>query len=81
MDIINPERRKLQIKKRSDNMTKDKKSLYLEKALYDYLNEQDKLETAVLKLIDNGTGKREIMQIDNKIKQLRTRLNNLIKTY
>ena len=62
-------------------MTKDKKSLYLEKALYDYLNEQDKLETAVLKLIDNGTGKREIMQIDNKIKQLRTRLNNLIKTY
>lgn len=62
-------------------MTKDKKSLYLEKALYDYLNEQDKLETAVLNLIDNGTGKREIMQIDNKIKQLRIRLNNLIKTY
>ncbi|MGN1298106.1 MAG: hypothetical protein ACI4VH_06830 [Clostridia bacterium] len=62
-------------------MTKDKKSLYLEKALYDYLNEQDKLETAVLNLIDNGTGKREIMQIDSKIKQLRTRLNNLIKTY
>ena len=43
-------------------MTKDKKSLYLEKALYDYLNEQDKLETAVLNLIDNGTGKRAIMQ-------------------
>ena len=62
-------------------MTKDKKSLYLEKALYDYLNEQDKLETAVLNLIDNGTGKREIMQIDSKIKQLRIRLNNLIKTY
>ncbi len=62
-------------------MTKDKKSLYLEKALYDYLNEQDKLETAVLNLIDNGTGKRAIMQIDSKIKQLRTRLNNLIKTY
>lgn len=62
-------------------MTKDKKSLYLEKALYDYLNEQDKLETAVLNLIDNETGKKEIMQIDSKIKQLRTRLNNLIKTY
>ena len=62
-------------------MTKDKKSLYLEKALYDYLNEQDKLETAVLNLIDNGTGKRAIMQIDSKINQLRTTLNNLIKTY
>lgn len=62
-------------------MTKDKKSLYLEKALYNYLNEQDKLETAVLNLIDTGQGKREIMQIDSKIKQLRTRLNNLIKTY
>lgn len=62
-------------------MTKDKKSLYLEKALYDYLNEQDKLETAVVNLIDNGYGKRDIMQIDGRIKQLRTRLNNLIKTY
>lgn len=62
-------------------MTKDKKSLYLEKALYDYLNEQDKLETAVLKLIDTNQGKREIMQVNNKIKQLRIRLNNLIKTY
>lgn len=62
-------------------MTKDKKSLYLEKALYDYLNEQDKLETAVLKLIDTNQGKREIMQVNNRIKQLRIRLNNLIKTY
>ena len=60
-------------------MTKDKKSLYLEKALYDYLNEQDKLETAVLKLIDTNQGKREIMQVNNRIKQLRIRLNNLIK--
>ena len=62
-------------------MTKEQKSIYLEKALYDYLNEQDKLETAVLNLIDNGNGKREIMKIDSKIKQLRTRLNNLIKTF
>ena len=62
-------------------MTKDKKSLYLEKALYDYLNEQDKLETAVLNLIDTNQGKREIMQVNNRIKQLRIRLNNLIKTY
>lgn len=62
-------------------MTKDKKSLYLEKALYDYLNAQDKLETAVLNLIDTNQGKREIMQVNNRIKQLRIRLNNLIKTY
>ena len=62
-------------------MTKEEKTMYLEKALYDYLNEQDKLETAVLNLIDNGIGKREIMKVDDKIKKLRTRLNNLIKTY
>lgn len=62
-------------------MTKEQKAINLEKALYDYLNEQDKLETAVVNLIDNGYGKREIMQIDGRIKQLRTRLNNLIKTY
>lgn len=62
-------------------MTKEQKAINLEKALYDYLNEQDKLETAVVNLIDNGYGKREIMQVNNRIKQLRIRLNNLIKTY
>lgn len=62
-------------------MTKEQKSINLEKALYDYLNEQDKLETAVLNLIDTNQGKREIMQVNNRIKQLRIRLNNLIKTY
>ena len=33
-------------------MTKQQKASNIEKALYDYLNEQEKLETAVLNLID-----------------------------
>ena len=62
-------------------MTKKQKALNLEKALYDYLNEQDKLETAVVNLIDTGYGKRDIMWVNERIKRLRIRLNNLIKTY
>lgn len=59
-------------------MTKEEK---LEKVLYSWINETEKFETAVCRLIDKEKSKRELIKVADKVKRKFRYLENTIKFY
>lgn len=59
-------------------MTKEER---LEKALYNWINETEKFETAVCRLIDSEKPKKELMKIANNVKKKFRYLEDTIKFY
>ena len=59
-------------------MTKEEK---LEKSLYSWLNETEKFENAVCKMIDKEKSKRELVKIAAEVKMKFRHLEDIIKMY
>lgn len=59
-------------------MTKEEK---LEKALYSWLSETEKFETAVCRLIDKEKTKRELIKTASEVKSKFRYLEDIIKVY
>lgn len=59
-------------------MTKEDK---LEKALYEWIDETEKFETAVCRLIDSEKPKRELMKIADNVKKKFRYLEDRLKFY
>lgn len=59
-------------------MTKEER---LEKALYNWLNETEKFETAVCELIDKKKSKRDLIKIADNVKEKFRHLEDRIKFY
>lgn len=60
---------------------KEKKEKQLEKALYNWLNKTEDVETAVCKLLDGEISKKDLIKVNSDIKQKFKYLENKIKEY
>jgi hypothetical protein len=67
--------------KTRQQLKEEKKEKQLERALYNWLNRTEDVETAICKLLDGKISKKDLIKVNSDIKQKFKYLENKIKEY